>query len=898
MKTKKKKNESHSLYDISLSLIASLIGKAQSNNLPVLIIGDFNADTNRKNKFDLLLSKFIDNYNLDTLITRFPQKLNHTFICKNNNNYFRQHIDHALFLNDSLNSINIENCIILDKETNTSDHNAVSIELSFKGGYKVTRNNLEESKLDDRIDFENIEITNFYNNQIDYILSSELNKLNTKNENQEHIDSFYEIITKTIVKAKNLTIEFQNKNRIKKKTFTGNNKQWFTPQLRNIKQEIMHLKSRQAYNNNSDLENKISSLKTSFRRIQRQNIILIEKKELEKFEKIANEKNRNKFWRFINLNKKKRSLEVNPTISPKSLLSHYGKFFFESKDLNVEQKKIEQTVSEKFNEYEIPQVPPQFSLPQLEYIIKEIKESNVRGNDLLTYSLIKNATSNYFKSTLLQFYNKFITLNVIPKKLNHSIIKPIIKDHKKSTSDTNNIRPISISNCLSQIFEKLILINSPALQKIHKNQFGFKKHTSCNHAIFVMKETVLRYIQNKSSCKIASLDAEKAFDKIWRDGLFYKLNSKMNDTYWNLLKRYYDSSKGVILNEDFSTYSEFTINCGVKQGGILSPFLFNVFIEELITNCLDLNVGALFHDMNMSIIAYADDILLISPIDSHLQKLLDVCTEYSEKWKIKFNASKSNIINFGEPLFKSDFFLNRTTLNETENIEYLGIKINNKFEFDKLSQEKFLNVQKSIFSLSYLGLTPKGVSPALKAFLYKTYCLSQFTYGLETTTLKAETRDFLNTSQNNLIRQFIGIDKFSHMTNILKSLKIYNFYDLYISSKLSFLETIKNNEISLKIFNILCQELERTHSKSQSFSKDILLLQTHFGIDIELIFAGPNLLKRSMKLAFTKRDGITDSITLCLANLKNKLYSEILNNLTRPEFLQDYLNQIKEIIMS
>ena len=206
-------------------------------------------------------------------------------------------------------------------------------------------------------------------------------------------------------------------------------------------------------------------------------------------------------------------------------------------------------------------------------------------------------------------------------------------------------------------------------------------------------------------------------------------------------------------------------------------------------------------------------------------------------------------------------------------------------------------MQKSIFSLSFLGLTPRGVTPALKAFIYKTYCLSQYTYGLETTTLKTETRDFLNISQNNLIRQFIGINKYNHMSNILKSLNIYNFHELYISSKLSFLETIKNNELSMRIFDILCRELDRTYKKSQSFSKDILLLQSHFGIDIELIFAGPSILKRSMKLTFKERDGLTDSIT-CLANIKKSPYNEILNNLTKPEFLIEYEIQLKSIIMS
>ena len=63
-----------------------------------------------------------------------------------------------------------------------------------------------------------------------------------------------------------------------------------------------------------------------------------------------------------------------------------------------------------------------------------------------------------------------------------------------------------------------------------------------------MKETIPHYVQNGSACRIASLDAKKAFDKVWRAGLFYKLIKKLDPTIWYILKKYYDSSKGVILN--------------------------------------------------------------------------------------------------------------------------------------------------------------------------------------------------------------------------------------------------------------------------------------------------------------------------------------------------------------
>ena len=66
------------------------------------------------------------------------------------------------------------------------------------------------------------------------------------------------------------------------------------------------------------------------------------------------------------------------------------------------------------------------------------------------------------------------------------------------------------------------------------------------------------------------------------------------------------------------------------------------------------------------------------------------------------------------------------------------------------------------------------------------------------------TRDYLNISQNNLIRQIIGLPKTCHMTRLLTLLKIFNFEDLYISTKLSFLASIKNNCLTSDIFDYLC----------------------------------------------------------------------------------------------
>ena len=112
-------------------------------------------------------------------------------------------------------------------------------------------------------------------------------------------------------------------------------------------------------------------------------------------------------------------------------------------------------------------------------------------------------------------------------------------------------------------------------------------------------------------------------------------------------------------------------------------------------------LGARINNINVSIIVYADDIILLSPVDSHLQRLLDICDEYSKFWKIKFNAKKSNIIEFGPQFFKNtSFYISNNLITKVYEITYLGAKINNKLNFNEISIEKFKEVQKSVSSFS------------------------------------------------------------------------------------------------------------------------------------------------------------------------------------------------------
>ena len=152
--------------------------------------------------------------------------------------------------------------------------------------------------------------------------------------------------------------------------------------------------------------------------------------------------------------------------------------------------------------------------------------------------------------------------------------------------------------------------------------------------------------------------------------------------------------------------------------------LFNFFINDLIEECVNRNIGAKFEHLNLSIIVYADDILLLSPIEKHLQMLINICGEYGLKWGIKFNSEKSFFITFGNSIYNdTKFILNNNELKSTDCLKYLGITFNRKLDMNDFAIEKLNTVTKSFFSLNSFGLKPGGLNPFLQAFLYKTFCL-------------------------------------------------------------------------------------------------------------------------------------------------------------------------------
>ena len=125
---------------------------------------------------------------------------------------------------------------------------------------------------------------------------------------------------------------------------------------------------------------------------------------------------------------------------------------------------------------------------------------------------------------------------------------------------------------------------------IHSLQLGTAS-VSCLHTAFVFQEAVQHLRDHKEKAYVALLDVQKAFDTVWHNGLFHKLYSYgIKGHTWRILRKWYQSTTCTVLWEGEQSNS-FNIKQGVKQGAVLSPLLYSLFVNDLLAQLEQSGLG-------------------------------------------------------------------------------------------------------------------------------------------------------------------------------------------------------------------------------------------------------------------------------------------------------------------
>jgi hypothetical protein len=181
-----------------------------------------------------------------------------------------------------------------------------------------------------------------------------------------------------------------------------------------------------------------------------------------------------------------------------------------------------------------------------------------------------------------------------------------------------------VSSCLSKIFTHII--NQRLGDFCDDNdiipceQIGFcKGHGTTDH-IFVLKTIIDLMKRNKKTLYCAFIDFSKAFDSIWHLGLLYKLlQMNIGSTFIKLLKNMYSRMKARVKQSN-TLSTDFAVQIGTKQGCNISHTLFKMYLWDLPTTLLKDECDPILMDnTKVSCLLYADDLVIISQIQSGLQ---------------------------------------------------------------------------------------------------------------------------------------------------------------------------------------------------------------------------------------------------------------------------------------
>ncbi|XP_075159386.1 uncharacterized protein LOC142232535 [Haematobia irritans] len=345
----------------------------------------------------------------------------------------------------------------------------------------------------------------------------------------------------------------------------------------------------------------------------------------------------------------------------------------------------------------IPYLDDPITMSELKSILKTFKYNKAPGEDRIPYEFLMNATDN-FHTLLLKKYNESFESNEMDESFSKTIIFPI---HKKgNVNETSNYRGIAFSNCIVKIMMGILnerLSNWVESQKLlTEYQCGFRRGYSTTDNIYNLASIVSLKFKEKKKVYCFFVDFKAAFDKIERKALIYKLfEIGLSYKLVKFIEKVYSKTHyAVWTGEQISEY--FATTTGLKQGCLLSPLLFALYINDIHD---ELQGGLYCNSINISVLLYADDMVVLADDPGTMQQMINNLEKYCNKWNLEVNMHKSEIMVFrkGGRLGQNEkWWYNGVEIRVTNEYKYLGVVFTPKMSFTKHLEKRNMQAKNAL----------------------------------------------------------------------------------------------------------------------------------------------------------------------------------------------------------
>ena len=397
---------------------------------------------------------------------------------------------------------------------------------------------------------------------------------------------------------------------------------------------------------------------------------------------------------------------------------------------------------------------PHVTTDKVREATQRLKANKHDGDKGLVSDMIINAPDTWL-STLANMITSMLRHGYCPNILCKATITSLVKDNHADICDSSNYRGIALSSAINKIIDWIILIDHSEAFITSNLQFAFKANSSTSLCTLTLKEVASYYSDNGGNIYCAMLDASKAFDRLKYDKLFSILEKRqLNPFILRLLLHTYENqlTRTQWLTE---TSDYFSSSNGIRQGGVASPVLFTVYMDELLHYLESTNTGCYIGHEYFGVLCYADDVTLLAPNVTALQKMMTTCEEFGPKYDVRYNPQKTLVMQIGQTTkHYADITLNGDVIKWTDNAKHLGNVINTQNDDSndiRCKRNDFIARSNSVL-VTYQTASRQAKT---KVFLSKYCCF----YGSQTWKLNGRHVEELHVCWRKIVRRLLGVPR-------------------------------------------------------------------------------------------------------------------------------------------
>ena len=388
--------------------------------------------------------------------------------------------------------------------------------------------------------------------------------------------------------------------------------------------------------------------------------------------------------------------------------------------------------------------------------IKKLKNGKAAGPDGIPPEALKT-NSETSAEMLLPLFEKIWSTEEIPTEWKDGHIIKLPK--KGDLSNCENYRGITLLSIPGRIFNRILLerMRNAVDNNLRDNQAGFRPNRSCTDQIATLRIIVEQSLEWSSPLYINFVDYRKAFDSLHRNSLWQLLRHYGIPTkFASLIKNTYEGMTSQVFHGGVLT-QRFDVKTGVRQGCLLSPFLFLLAIDWVMKKVTDGQRNGIQWTLwkQLDDLDFADDLALLSQSHQQMQDKTTNLAVISAQVGLGIHPQKTKLLKMNTNSI-TPLMLDTNTIEEVEAFTYLGSVINQDGGTDADIKARIGKARSAFIILKNIWKS-HHISPGTKTRLFNSNVKSVLLYGAETWRTTKSITNKIQTFVNSCLRRILRI---------------------------------------------------------------------------------------------------------------------------------------------